>query len=183
MLALLLSLADESDHDKIVYLYEKFHDMMVRAAKRKLAMARIPNYADVAEDAVQNAFVKLTMYIKSINFNVSERELRAYVLSAAVREAITEMDRHKQHDDIDAYLNISSDENFVRDLMIHERYEAVVAAVEQLDEKYRLALVYHFYKGYSVKQMAELFEVPEKTIYTRISRAQKKLKEMLGEEN
>lgn len=183
MLVYLLSLADESDHDKIVYLYQHFHDMMVRSAKRKLYLARIPNYVDVAEDVVQNTFVKLIMYIKAINFDVSERELRAYVLSAVSREVINELERNKQHDDFDAYRDISSDENFVKDLMIHERYEAVVAAIEQLDEKYRLALVYHFYKGFSVKEMAELFEVPEKTIYTRISRAQKKLKEMLEEGN
>lgn len=183
MLAFLLSLADESDHDKIVYLYTHFHDVMIRAAKRKLFMARIPNAADLAEDVVQNTFVKLIKYIHAINFDVSERELRSYVVSAAVREAINEMERNKQHDDIDEYLNISSDEDFVKDVMTHEKYEAVVAAIEQLDEKYRLALEYHFYKGFSVKEMAKLFEVPEKTIYTRISRAQKKLKEMLGEEN
>jgi RNA polymerase sigma-70 factor (ECF subfamily) len=156
---------------------------MIRAAKRKLYMARIPNAADVAEDVVQNAFVKLTMYVKAINFNVSERELRSYVLSTVAREVINELEDRREHDDIDEYLNIASDEDFVKDVMTHERYEAVVAAIEQLDEKYRLALEYHFYKGFSVKQMAELFEVPEKTIYTRISRAQKKLKEMLGEEN
>jgi RNA polymerase sigma-70 factor (ECF subfamily) len=179
----LLSLADESDHDKIVYLYTHFHDVMIRAAKRKLYMARIPNAADVAEDVVQNAFVKLTMYVKAINFNVNERELRSYVLSTVAREVINELEDRREHDDIDEYLNIASDEDFVKDVMTHERYEAVVAAIEQLDEKYRLALEYHFYKGFSVKQMAELFEMPEKTIYTRISRAQKKLKEMLGEEN
>ena len=87
MLALLLSLADESDHDKIVYLYEKFHDMMVRAAKRKLAMARIPNYADVAEDAVQNAFVKLTMYIKSTTSQEwNEQEISRMIESLKVKE-------------------------------------------------------------------------------------------------
>lgn len=183
MLSFLLSLADESDHDKILYLYTHFHDAMIRAAKRKLYMARIPNAADVAEDVVQNAFVKLTMYVKAINFNVSERELRSYVLSTVAREVINELEDRREHDDIDEYLNIASDEDFVKDLMIHERYEAVVAAIERLDEKYRLALEYHFYKKFSVKEMAELFGVPEKTIYTRISRAQKKLKEMLGEEN
>ena len=133
MLAFLLSLADESDHDKIVYLYTHFHDVMIRAAKRKLFMARIPNAADLAEDVVQNTFVKLIKYIHAINFDVSERELRSYVVSAAVREAINEMERNKQHDDIDQYLDISSDEDFVKDVMTHEKYMAVVAAIEQLD--------------------------------------------------
>lgn len=183
MLSFLLSLADESDHDKIVYLYEHFHSDMIRVAKRRLYMAKVPNCADLAEDVVQNTFVKLTMYVKAIKFDVSERELRSYVLSAVAREAINELERQKTHDDIDEYLHIASDEDFVKDLMVRERYEAVVAAVEQLGEKYRLALEYHFYKKFSVKQMAELFGVPEKTIYTRISRAQKMLKDMLGEEN
>lgn len=182
MLSFLLSLADESDHDKIVYIYEHFHNDMMRVAKRRLYMARAINRASRAEDIVQNAFVKLTTYVDAIDFSVSERELRSYVLSTVVREAINELKDERNHDDIDEYLNIASDDDFVEQLVIRERYDEVVAAVEQMDEKYRLALEYYFYKGFSVKQMSELFEVPEKTIYTRISRAQKMLKARFGKE-
>lgn len=55
--------------------------------------------------------------------------------------------------------------------------------MEQLGEKYRLALVYRFCKGYSIKEIAELLGIPEKTVYTRVERGQKMLKAMLNKEN
>lgn len=180
MLEFLLSIADESDHEKIIYLYNQFHHDMMRYARRQLFMAKAPNASSRAEDVVQNAFVKITLYIKAIDFTVSERQLRSYVLSIVSNEVINELKDHEYYDDIDDHVNKASDESFVKDFMIHERYTEVVAAIEQLKEKYRLAILYRFCKGYSIKEMAELFGIPEKTVYTRVERAQKMLKEMLG---
>jgi len=182
LLPFLLSIADESDHDKIIYIYQHFHNDMIRHARRQLYLARTSNYLSKAEDVVQNAFVKITLYIKAVNFGVSEKELRNYVLSIVSNEVINELNDQEYFDAINEHTNMASDESFVNDLMIQERYQEVVAAIERMNEKYRLVLVYRFYKGYSVKEIAELFGVPEKTVYTRIKRAQRLLKEMLGEE-
>lgn len=183
MLQLLLSFADESDHEKIIYIYKHYHDEMVRFAKHRLYMARVANYETDAEDVVQDSFLKITKYIKSINLDVSERELKSYILSIVSNVLADRFKKAEHVEDLEDHFDIKSDDNFVEELTILERYKKVVAAIEKMEEKYRLALVYHFYKGFSVKEMAELFEVPEKTIYTRISRAQKKLKEMLEEGN
>ena len=182
MLQFLLSIVDESDHDKIVYIYERFHNDMIRHARRQLFKANAADYLLKSEDVVQNAFVKISLYIKAINFSVSDKELKGYILSIVSHEVINELKDQEYFDDIDECLNVASDDDFVNDLMIQERYDEVVAAVERMDEKYRLALVYRFYKEFSIKEMAELFGVPEKTVYTRIKRAQRLLKEMLGEE-
>ena len=183
LLSFLLSIADESDHDKIVYIYEQFHDVMIRYAKRKLYMARAFDYANRAEDVVQNAFVRMIKYIHAIDFSVSERELRNYILSVVSNEVIRELKDEEHHANIDDFINVASEESFVNDLLIHERYTEVVAAIEQLGEKYRLALVYRFCKGYSIKEIAELLGIPEKTVYTRVERGQKMLKAMLNKED
>ena len=183
MLAFLLSLADESDHDKIVYLYENFHDVMIRYARHKLYIARAFDYVNRAEDVVQNAFVRMTKYIHSIDFTVSERELRNYILSVVSNEVIRELKDEEHHANINNYVNAASEESFVKDFLIHERYTEVVAAIEQLGEKYRLALLYRFCKGYSIKEMAELFDISEKAVYTRVERGQKMLKAMLDKED
>lgn len=182
MLQFLLSIADESDHDKILYIYQHFHNDMIYHARRQLYKANAVDYLSKSEDIVQNAFVKITIYIKAIDFSVSEKELKGYILSIVSNEVNNELKDQKYFDDIDECVNVASDDDFVNDLMIQERYDEVVAAVERMDEKYRLALVYRFYKGFSIKEMAELFGVPEKTVYTRIKRAQRLLKEMLGKE-
>ena len=111
MLLFLLSLADESDHDKIVYIYEQFHDVMIRYAKRKLYMARAFDYANRAEDVVQNAFVRMIKYIHAIDFSVSERELRNYILSVVSNEVIRELKDEEHHANIDDFVNVANERN------------------------------------------------------------------------
>ena len=183
MLAFLLSLADESDHDKIVYIYEHFHNDMMRVARRRLYMANATNRASRAEDIVQNSFYKLTKYVKAIDFDVTERELRAYVLATVVNETRDELEDERNFDDIDDHRDLSINEDFLENFMIRERYKKVVEAIEQLKDKYRMALEYHYYRGYSVKEMSEMLELPEKTIYTRLLRAKKMIKAMLDGED
>jgi RNA polymerase sigma-70 factor (ECF subfamily) len=155
---------------------------MVRLAKRRLHLAHASNCALDAEDVVQNAFVKITKYIKSVNIDVSEKELKSYVLSIVANAVNDFLKKQTDVENLDDYLNTQGEDNFVEDLMIHEQYERVVAMIEQMDEKYRLVLLYRFSKGYQIKQIAELLDVPEKTVYTRISRAQKILREMVKKE-
>lgn len=183
MLQLLLSIVDESDHEKITYLYKHFHDDMIRFAKHRLYMAHVPNYGMDAEDAVQDAFLKISKYIKSVNLDVSDRELKAYMLSIVSNAVADQLKKMERVENIDDHFDIKSDENFVEELMIQEQYGEVVTAIEQMDEKYRVVLLYRFGQGYDVKQIAEMLGIPEKTVYTRILRAQKKLRELVkGEE-
>ena len=60
MLQFLLSITDESNHEKIMYLYNKYHDPMINYAVSKFKNMNRCNYAYDAEDAVQSAFVKIT---------------------------------------------------------------------------------------------------------------------------
>lgn len=181
MLTFLLSISEESDHDKIVYLYNSFHDDMLGLAKSRLRTAGMANYETDAEDVVQNAFVKITKYIGRINFEMSEREIKSYVLSIVANETTNIMNDHVFFEDLDNHVETVSEESFVKELLIRERYQEVMSAIEAMDEKYRTALLFRYGMEYEVKQMAELFEIPEKTVYTRIERGQKLLLQMLKE--
>ena len=88
MLAFLLSLADEKDHAKIEYLYRRYHNDMLRFARSRLHQMGMPNYELDAEDAVQNAFFKITKYIRKIDFTAEEKEIKAYVLRIVANETI-----------------------------------------------------------------------------------------------
>ena len=68
MLQFLLSIADEKDHAKIEYLYNRYHEDMIRFARYRLRQKKMPNYELDAEDAVQNAFLKITKYIDKVDF-------------------------------------------------------------------------------------------------------------------
>ena len=73
-------------------------------------------------------------------------------------------------------------EDFVERIEVRERYRAVVDAIKRLDDKYSNALYLHYVMEKSVKEVAVLLGVPEKTVYTRLERGKKKLLEILGKE-
>ena len=51
-----------------------------------------------------------------------------------------------------------------------------------MDQKYRVTLLLHYYEGYSIREIAQIMNVPEKTVSTRLARGRKILKEMLTKE-
>ncbi|MBQ2769626.1 MAG: sigma-70 family RNA polymerase sigma factor, partial [Clostridia bacterium] len=55
----------------------------------------------------------------------------------------------------------------------------VLEAVRQLPELDRYIVYLHYYEGYPIKQIGNLLELPEGTVSSRMSRARKKLKEIL----
>ena len=181
MLAFLLSLADECDHVKIEYLYHRFHDDMLRLAKSRLRGMGLPNYELDAEDAVQGAFLKITRYIGKINFDVGDKALRAYVLKIVVNEANDIASDHRTFDDIQEYAEKLSDGDFFEDLRIQTRYEDVVKGIKTLSERYSIPLSLRYGEDMTVPDIATLLELPEKTVYTRIERAKRKLLDSLKE--
>jgi len=44
MLSFLLSITDESNHSRIIYLYNTYHDDMIKLAKYRLKKSGLPNY-------------------------------------------------------------------------------------------------------------------------------------------
>ena len=86
MLQFLLTLTDESNHGKIEHLYNKYHDYMMKCAVTKFKSLGRSNYTYDAEDAVQNAFMKITKYIDKIDFSRGEKDVKNYCLAILSNE-------------------------------------------------------------------------------------------------
>ena len=56
------------------------------------------------------------------------------------------------------------------------------AALQQLDPAFRAVVVLRMLAGYSTKETADLLDVAEGTVLSRLSRAMKKLEEILKNE-
>lgn len=46
-----------------------------------------------------------------------------------------------------------------------------------LDEKYRTVIVLYYVEGFKMSEIAEILDIPEATVRTRIARARKKMAE------
>ena len=179
MLPFLLSLSDESNHTKIEKLYNDYHDFMIKFAAAKFKSMKRSNYLYDAEDAVQNAFVKIVKNIDKIDFDRGERAVKNFIFSILVNEIYNILEKNKTFLEFDEELYPNEEYNIIDELNMQESYEKVVLAFEKLDEKYSTTLFLHFDKLMSIKEIAEMMGISEKTVYTRFERGKKLLKNIM----
>lgn len=66
----------------------------------------------------------------------------------------------------------------------HERREdeeAMMTAIHQLPAGFRETIMLYYYQGFGITEIAQMLDLPEGTISSRLSRARKKLEEILKE--
>ena len=59
--------------------------------------------------------------------------------------------------------------------------QELMAAIRRLPADFRDTILLHYYQGYAINEIAEMLNVPEGTISSRLSRGRKKLEELLKE--
>ena len=96
MLQFLLTLTDESNHEKVEQLYKKYHEYFVKCAVTKFKSLGRTNCVFDAEDAVQNTFMKITRYIYNIDFSRGERDVKNYCLSILSNEILNVLNENKE---------------------------------------------------------------------------------------
>ena len=183
MLSFLLTIADKSDHEKVEYIYHRYHQEMLRIAAYQLRGMGSHNCKLDAEDVVQNAFVKIVRHIGKIDFSRGDSAVHSYIMTILAHEAIIFMSDVVYCDSLESHENTPSDDDFLEQLHIREEYQKVVSAITRMDERYSITLSLRYVENMSVKEIAAVLGIEEKSVYTRIERGKKKLLETLQEES
>lgn len=128
-----------------------------------------------AEDILQNVFLKLLQ--ADVSFE-SEEHLKHWLIRVTINlcKDFTSSFWKKRMVSIDDTLKNASCE-FSTDEK-SDLYETVM----QLPQKYRVVIYLYYYEDYSVREIAEILEIKETTVQTRLMRARKKLETNLKEE-
>lgn len=179
MLQFLLTLSDESNYGKIEHIYNTYHDYMMRYAISRLQAAGRTNFGYDAEDATQNAFMKITRHIDKIDFSRGEQDVKNYVLTIIHNEVCNILNENEEKFEFDEEFCSTSEYNFIEELQIQEKYDKVVKIIEKLDEKYSTTLYLVFCKEMTVKEIADMMGISAKTVYTRLARGKKLLLDSL----
>ncbi len=159
----MIQVDSEEDYIKAV---ETYSDMMYRVAYQNLL-----NVSD-AEDVVQEAFLKL---IKHSDKKFKDAEhLKAWLLRVTINMCSDLHRKRKRHPEtnLDEGLGESAApqrENLSDELLMLETDE-------------RTVLYMYYYEGYTLKEIAQILEKKQNTVSSRLSRARKKLGEILREE-
>ena len=168
MLLFLMSMAEESDRGNIEAFYNKYKKDMMKYARSRLRRAGRKNYLFDAEDAVQATFFKIIKYISKIDFDREEKAVKNYIFSILTNE-INKILRKKENflENVEEFSE-ESIYNLIEELEIQKNYKKVIEAISKMDEIYSITLMYVFIEEKSVKEIASLMGISQKTVYTSV---------------
>ena len=146
-------------------LVETYSDMLLR-----LAASRLSNVDD-AEDAVQEVFLYLLE--RGVTFRDAEHE-KAWLIRTTLHRASNIRKRASSQ-------NLPLEEE-VFSRAAPDNNNELLDAVRALPEKYSTVLHLHYYEGYSMKEIANILDIPSATVGTRLARGRDLLRQALKED-
>ena len=134
---------------------------------------------DEAEDIGQETFIR---FYKSLARFRGDSDVGTYITRIVINLSLNELKKRKRKRGIfsrtppDEMLDLPDQD---QPDLFNEDKEIVHRALKKLDPKYRAVLVLRLMDGYSTAETSEILGIPLGTVLSRLSRAQKKLNELL----
>jgi len=153
---------------EITEIMHKYSDFV-----RKICFIYLRNYDDV-EDVFQDVFIKLLQ--KSPTFE-SEEHTKAWLCRVAINKC---KDTCKSYWRKNVFSFEDNKEQMQYKPFENYRENEIIDVVLSLPTKYKDVIYLFYYEDYSVQQIASLLKQKENTIYSKLHRARKLLKEKLG---
>ncbi len=134
------------------------------------------------DDAVQEAFIRCYQTLDRFR---GEASFATYIKKIAINKSLDILRRRKRFfgrllsrdDPQQAVVEPATDP---QGLEQQERARLVHEAIATLPPKHRAVVVLRMIEGYSTEETAQLLDLPYGTVLSRLSRAQKKLKDVLA---
>ena len=172
MLFFLLSIVDESKHDKVWYLYNKYNDDLISYARSELKRKNDKNYENDAWDVVQNTFLRLIQYMpEEIKFE------KSYVFKILTNEIYKHLNKTEYYEDIDDNENLASEEDFEEIVAEEDNKKIIATIIYNLEDKFRMPIIMKYEFEMSVKDIAEQLDLAVPSVYSRLEKAYGLIKE------
>jgi RNA polymerase sigma-70 factor (ECF subfamily) len=134
---------------------------------------------DAADDVGQEVFIR---FYKGLDKFRGEAGLGTYLTRIAMNLSLNELKRRKHRQRF-----FKKPESALKDAAINpddsitknERRELVQNAIQKLEPGFRAVIVLRLIEGYSTEETAKILKIPVGTVLSRLSRAQRKLREIL----
>ena len=160
--AYMLNIQTEKQYNKIV---ENYSDMIFRIAYQYLY-----NKYD-AEDIVQEVFVKLLS--RKVIFK-DEEHVKSWLIRVTINQCLDYKKSLVKRSTVPI-------ENM--EIPFENKEEGILEELQLLKEDERNILYLYYYEGYKIKEIAKILKQKQNTINSKLTRARKKLKEIMEVKN
>lgn len=162
----LIDLAKEEDKEAFINLIEEYKLDMYRIGKTMLGTDE-----DIG-DAMQETVLKAYQNIKKLQ---RAQSFKSWLIKIMVNECNNIL-RHKK--------KVIIFDKFHKEESYEDNYdnldnESVLKAVKKLEDNFKKVVMLHYYEELSVKDISQTLDISEGTVKSRLSRARKKLFELL----
>ena len=156
--------------------HRAFEEIVDRYKKPVFNVAfRMTGDASEAEDVTQAVFVKAYENLSCFNLH---RKFFSWLYRIAINEALNAKHARKAGNSICESV-ISDDKNPYELLHEKDRCHTIDVALKKLNDDYRLVIVLRHFQDLSYSEIAEILQVPEKTVKSRLFTARQQLREIL----
>ena len=153
---------DKAEFSRLAQLYMDTVYRIARSGSR--------NESD-AEDITQNTFLKL---LQRRNLFKDDKHARRWLIRVAVNEGNMLWRKRKHEDCLEATEEIAIPDDFT------DKDEELIQALIHLPVGYRQVVHLYYFEDYSTKEIAKLLNISDDTVRTRLTRARRKLRELLN---
>lgn len=172
MIGAFLALIDtEEEKRKFIELYEKYRKLMFFVANDIL------KDTNLAEDAVQEAFIRIAKNFRKIN-DVSCHQTKKFVVIITRNVAITMISKEDKANELHektAHLYPNATDDTFEDVS----YKVLLEAILRMPQKYRDVLYLVHVYGYNYRETSNLLDISVDTVKKRMQRSKAKLREYI----
>lgn len=174
-----MSLTDEEIVRKIQEgELEEFREIVRRyEAKLHYYAFRILGDKDMAEDAIQESFIKA---YKNINSFDIRKKFSSWMYRIVHNESINLYHKNKDHLSIEDFhetlSNGETERSVQKRIDLKKNREILDKAVSTLPIKYREVIILRYFEDKSYEEISEILRMPANTVGTFINRGKKELK-------
>jgi RNA polymerase sigma-70 factor (ECF subfamily) len=135
-----------------------------------------------AEEATQEA---LLAALRALDTFHGASSLKTWLFSITVNICRTRLQRHKRHDQLQRILDGIFKRESISSVEDHaiqkESNEALWHAIHAMNEKHRIPVVLRYYHDLPVTEIAQILQIPEGTVHSRLNTARRLLHDVLKE--
>lgn len=169
----LVKLAGSGNDQAFGVIVSRYEEQIARTVKGMLGET------DGADDVGQETFIR---FYRSLKKYRGDAALGTYLSRIAINLSLNELNKRKKV--ISLFNKDNKDGAGQVPFAVNEperadTKEMIEKALQKLDQGQRSVVVLRLLQGYSTKETAEILDLPLGTVLSRLSRAQKNLKEIL----